>query len=542
VIEEMPLSPHGLLTNVRSILAERAREKGLALVVSAEPLPMRLVGDPTRLQQAILNYATNAIKFTESGSITLRVLKLDEDVEAVRLRFEVADTGIGIAPDALGRLFLAFEQADNSMTRKYGGTGLGLAITKRLAGLMGGDAGVASTLGEGSTFWFTARLMKQAGTASDADDRPSDAEHGLRQRHGGRRVLVVDDEPINREVACSQLEAVGLVVDQAEDGAEAIALLQAHRYAAVIMDMQMPNINGLDATRALRKLPAHADTPVIALSANVFAEDKARCFDAGMNDFVAKPCDSRKPLRHAIALAGSRRGSRRSGHDAVEVVPAPLFAQKAALLAQAPGAAADAAKGDELDAGFVTRLGARHDLQSQPFRLRPMRQVEHRRPRRGMPGGEQVVFTAQHIGAVARAHQRLGIGRGDARMQAAAALGIGSRAPAGTGLGGLALHDSRKPGGDGSRRGGSATAGVAVDGRLDAFRAVAAEGRNVAPPHPQQDRQQAQQERCHPSRAGPGRRATMPRRHGSPRSAAPCRQNRRRATAGVSFSGVHPFQ
>ena len=292
VIEEMPLSPHGLLTNVRSILAERAREKGLALVVSAEPLPMRLVGDPTRLQQAILNYATNAIKFTESGSITLRVLKLDEDVEAVMLRFEVADTGIGIAPDALGRLFLAFEQADNSMTRKYGGTGLGLAITKRLAGLMGGDAGVASTLGEGSTFWFTARLKKQAGTASDADDRPSDAEHGLRQRHGGRRVLVVDDEPINREVACSQLEAAGLVVDQAEDGAEAIALLQAHPYAAVIMDMQMPNINGLDATRALRKLPAHADTPVIALSANVFAEDKARCFDTGMNDFVAKPCDS----------------------------------------------------------------------------------------------------------------------------------------------------------------------------------------------------------------------------------------------------------
>jgi CheY-like chemotaxis protein len=123
---------------------------------------------------------------------------------------------------------------------------------------------------------------------------PSDAEDGLRQRHSGRRILVVDDEPINREVVCSQLEAVGLMVDQAEDGAEAIRMANAQRYAAIIMDMQMPNVNGLDATQALRKLPEYSATPIVALTANVFAEDRARCFRAGMNDFIAKPCEPEK--------------------------------------------------------------------------------------------------------------------------------------------------------------------------------------------------------------------------------------------------------
>jgi PAS domain S-box-containing protein len=291
VIEETPLSPHGLLTNIRSILAERAREKGLTLQVRVEPLPGQLVGDPTRLQQALLNYATNAVKFTEAGSITLGARVVTEDVGTVTLRFEVIDTGIGIAPDALDRLFLAFEQADNSMTRKYGGTGLGLAITKRLAELMGGAAGVESSPGEGSTFWFTARLRRYAGAAGTAARSASDPEQGLRQRHAGRRILVVDDEPVNREVACSQIEAAGLEVDQAEDGAKAIELAKQRDYAAIIMDMQMPNVNGLDATRILRSLPKHVRTPVIALTANVFAEDKARCFKAGMNDFVGKPCN-----------------------------------------------------------------------------------------------------------------------------------------------------------------------------------------------------------------------------------------------------------
>jgi two-component system sensor histidine kinase/response regulator len=291
VIEEAPLNPHTLLTNVRSILAERAREKGLALLVSADRLPESLIGDATRLQQALLNYAINAIKFTESGSVTLRASQVEGSAETVTLRFEVEDSGIGIAAEDQARLFLAFEQADNSMTRKYGGTGLGLAITKRLASLMGGEVGVSSVPGKGSRFWFTARLQRSSAVHAAAAGRISDAETALRQRHAGRPILVVDDEPINREVACSQLEAAGLVVDQAEDGAEAIRLATSRNYAAVIMDMQMPTLNGLDATRALRAMAAYRETPIIALTANVFAEDKARCFAAGMNDFVAKPCE-----------------------------------------------------------------------------------------------------------------------------------------------------------------------------------------------------------------------------------------------------------
>ncbi|MBI5109814.1 MAG: PAS domain S-box protein [Rhodocyclales bacterium] len=291
VIDEAPLNPHGLLTNVRSILAERAREKGLELLIGVGALPTDLIGDPTRLQQALLNYATNAIKFTEKGAVTLRAIILAETPETVTLRFEVQDTGIGIAPEAINRLFLAFEQADNSMTRKYGGTGLGLAITRRLARLMGGEAGVASTPGVGSTFWFTACLKRDIAAPGAVAGKRSNAEHALRHRHDGSRILVVDDEPINREVASNQLEAAGLLVDQAEDGVEAIRLAKAHDYAAILMDMQMPNVNGLDATRALRAIPNCMATPIIALTANVFAEDKARCFAAGMNDFIAKPCE-----------------------------------------------------------------------------------------------------------------------------------------------------------------------------------------------------------------------------------------------------------
>lgn len=158
--EETSVTVSRLLANVESILAERAKDKGLHLVIETEQLPYNLIGDSTRLQQALLNYATNAIKFTETGTVTLRVLVQEETAKSVRLRFEVKDTGIGIAPEAMSRLFTAFEQADNSMTRKYGGTGLGLAITRRLAELMGGEAGADSTPGCGSTFWFSVKLKR----------------------------------------------------------------------------------------------------------------------------------------------------------------------------------------------------------------------------------------------------------------------------------------------------------------------------------------------------------------------------------------------
>ena len=290
-LEEAPVAIQSLLANVVSLLSERCEAKGIQLLVENESLPPRLVGDPTRLQQALLNYATNAVKFTETGSVTLRTLVQEETTESVLLRFEVQDTGIGIPADTLPRLFSAFEQADNSMTRKYGGTGLGLAITRRLAELMGGDVGAESTPGVGSTFWFTVKLKKSSEGIVKQSAENVDAEMHIRQRYQGSHILVVDDEPINREIAQIHLEAVGLAVDTAEDGAEAITKARNTAYAAIFMDMQMPKVNGLEATQQIRELPGYRHTPIIAMTANAFAEDKAQCFAAGMNGFLSKPFD-----------------------------------------------------------------------------------------------------------------------------------------------------------------------------------------------------------------------------------------------------------
>jgi two-component system sensor histidine kinase/response regulator len=291
-LEDVLVLPDRLMNNVGSILAERARAKGLRLLIEVASLPVGLHGDPTRLQQALLNYATNAIKFTEAGSVTLRSQIVAEDAATALLRFEVQDTGIGIPADTIDRLFTAFEQADNSTTRKYGGTGLGLAITRRLAGLMGGEAGVTSAPGVGSTFWFTARLKKREDSRGlEAQVATADAEELLRRHHGGARILVVDDEPVNREVATMLLEDAGLTVDTANDGEQAVAMARNAPYAAILMDMQMPRLDGLEATRLIRRLDGYAETPIIAITANAFAEDKARCFAAGMNDFLVKPFD-----------------------------------------------------------------------------------------------------------------------------------------------------------------------------------------------------------------------------------------------------------
>jgi two-component system sensor histidine kinase/response regulator len=309
ILEEAPVAIGSLLANVESILAERVKAKGIHLLIESEPLPQQLLGDPTRLQQALLNYATNAVKFTGTGTVTLRAMMQEEAAASVMLRFEVQDTGIGIAPEAMARLFSAFEQADNSTTRKYGGTGLGLTITRRLAESMGGKVGADSTAGVGSTFWLTVKLKK--GGAAALAPAVSDAEAELRRRYAGQRALVVEDEPINREVALMQLEAVGLLADTAEDGKEAVAMARKTLYAAILMDMQMPQLNGVEATRQIRQLPGYQYIPIIAMTANAFAEDKAQCLAAGMNDFLSKPFIPRELF--AILLRGlSRREGWRS--------------------------------------------------------------------------------------------------------------------------------------------------------------------------------------------------------------------------------------
>lgn len=304
-LQEAPVVVGSLMENISSILSERAKEKGIQLLIETDKLPRNLVGDPTRLQQALLNYATNAFKFTETGSVRLRTTLEEEHSDSARLRFEVRDTGIGITPEAISRLFSPFEQADNSTTRKYGGTGLGLAITRRLAELMGGETGVESTPGVGSTFWFTVVLKKSSAALEAKLSTMADAKAVIRKHYAGCRILIADDEPTNREIAQMLLENVGLLADVVEDGTEAIVLAKETLYTAIFMDMQMPNVDGLEATRQIREMPTYRHTPIIAMTANVFPEDKAQCFGAGMNDFLTKPFDPDKlyvTLLRALSL------------------------------------------------------------------------------------------------------------------------------------------------------------------------------------------------------------------------------------------------
>jgi two-component system sensor histidine kinase/response regulator len=294
-LEENEFTLATLLDNQRSLIGDKVAEKGLRFAIELPPAldPLLLQGDALRLGQILLNLSSNALKFTEHGSIVLRVRLVEDYPVAVLLRFEIQDTGIGIAPQDQQRLFAAFEQADGSTTRKYGGTGLGLAISKRLAHMMGGEIGVDSQPGAGSTFWFTVRLGKSMSVAEAPvpTQMQETAEVRLQREFAGTRILLAEDEPVSQEVSLGLLEEVGLAVDLAEDGEIALALARRHPYALILMDMQMPHLNGVDATQAIRADSLNRSTPILAMTANAFDEDRQICLEAGMNDHIGKPVD-----------------------------------------------------------------------------------------------------------------------------------------------------------------------------------------------------------------------------------------------------------
>ncbi|MCM5680665.1 CHASE domain-containing protein [Schlegelella sp. S2-27] len=450
VLEQVEFELSDVLENTCALVIEDARRKGLEVVIDIDDVPRRLVGDPIRLGQALLNLLSNAVKFTPAGFVVLRCLLADGTQGEQMLRFEVTDSGVGISPAVIDKLFRPFEQADTSTTRRYGGSGLGLAITRQLADLMGGHAGARSREGRGSTFWFTARfapaprvdepsstgvavrclmlddlpataqavasMLERLGVQADqatrldeaahlllqaqrrgrpyellvwdadlaplppalrklqhdqpavvfttirnadawrpalrglsraqvlekpltlrvlenairalqakrsgpdgqaaADDEADD--HGARRPFEHRRVLVAEDNPVNQMVAVDQLRSLGLEVDVAENGAKALDCARRQRYDLILMDLHMPEMDGLEATRAIRRLPSHASTPILAMTASAFGEDRSASLAAGMDDHISKPVETQVLVRtlerwlHPPPQRPGRIASRRS--------------------------------------------------------------------------------------------------------------------------------------------------------------------------------------------------------------------------------------
>ena len=301
-----------VLEQVRSLLAPQAAERGLELCFAQEPgLPAVLRGDPTRLKQVLVNLVGNGLKFTPRGGVTVTIGQRMGHDGRERFRFAVRDTGIGIPEEKRGILFNAFTQIDASTTRHYGGSGLGLAISKKLVEAMGGEIGVESTAGVGSLFWFEVPLER-------GDSPPPQPEQRVLVASPPRRLLLAEDVELNRVLIADMLRSYGHEVATAENGQEAAALAARERFDLVLMDVQMPGMDGVEATRQIRKLPPPAGAvPILALSANVLPEERARCLAAGMNGALAKPIDWAQ-LFAAVAKYGPAEGTAETREDAAK--------------------------------------------------------------------------------------------------------------------------------------------------------------------------------------------------------------------------------
>lgn len=319
-------NPAAVVQEVGTLIGESARKKGLTIHVDVQTLPPQVSGDATRLRQALLNLAGNAVKFTVQGSISLRGEVLDEDETSHHLCFTVEDTGPGIGPTELPKLFSAFEQLDKSASRDHGGTGLGLVITRHLAHLMGGEVGVESTPGQGSRFSLNIRVDRSQIELHKAKLAVADTSaEQLKRRLSPAQILLAEDDQVNREVAVELLVNVGCQVDVAVNGEEATQMAGVGRYELILMDIQMPELDGIEATRLIRQLPKCRKTPILAMTANVMVEDRARCLKNGMNDFIPKPVDPEQLYSTLLRwLPDSQSGPQLPRHAEVAYVPLPV--------------------------------------------------------------------------------------------------------------------------------------------------------------------------------------------------------------------------
>lgn len=304
-LESVPFSLHNLLERTVRPLATRARTKGLTVGCAVDPdVPAYITGDAMRLRQVLMNLIENAIKFTPEGRIDVRVQKADVAGAEVGLRFSVCDTGIGVPLEKQALIFEAFAQADSSTTREYGGTGLGLAICTQLVALMKGRLELESAPSAGSTFHFTAGFgaAEKAQACHEAPARPASTARPMITL----QVLVVDDNAVNRAVATGILAKDGHAVAQATNGREAVELTRRQRYDAILMDVQMPELDGLEATARIRQNEARLGrhTPIIAMTARAGSDDRERCLAAGMDDYISKPVSSEKVRAAVDRLCG----------------------------------------------------------------------------------------------------------------------------------------------------------------------------------------------------------------------------------------------